>query len=48
MNNYQWISLLKDTSFIDEKVFDSIHADTDEIGKLLFSILKTTRINQKQ
>ena len=42
-----WLSLLKDTDFLDEKVFNSMFSDADEIGKILFSILKTTRINKK-
>lgn len=40
-----WLSLLKNTDFIDEKVFQSMHQDADEIAKILFSILKKTRIN---
>jgi len=40
-----WLSLLKDTGYIAEKTFNSIHADADEIGKILFSILKTTRLS---
>ena len=39
-----WLSLLKDTGYIDEKSFDSIYQDADEIAKILFSILKNTRI----
>lgn len=39
-----WLSLLKDTRYIDEKTFNSIYTDADEIAKILFSILKTTRI----
>jgi four helix bundle protein len=41
-----WLSLLKDTDYIDEKTFTSIHEDADELGKILFSILKSTRINK--
>jgi four helix bundle protein len=41
-----WLSLLKDTSYIDENTFLSMFLDADEIGKILFSILKTTRINK--
>lgn len=41
-----WLSLLKDTNFIDEKMFLSMFADADEIAKILFSIIKTTRINK--
>lgn len=40
-----WLSLLKDTNFIEESVFQSIFEDADELGKILFSILKTTRID---
>lgn len=40
-----WLSLLKDTGYIDSKAFQSIYQDVDEIGKLLFSIIKTTRID---
>jgi four helix bundle protein len=39
-----WLSLLHDTDFIDTKTYNSIHKDADEIAKILFSILKTTRI----
>lgn len=39
-----WLSLPKDTEFIDQKSFDSIYEDADEIGKILFSIIKTTRL----
>ncbi len=41
-----WLSLLKDTGYIEQKAFDSIYQDADEIGKILFSILKKTKINQ--
>jgi len=43
-----WLSLLKDTNYIDQTVFDSMFSDVDEIARLLFSILKTTRINKQQ
>ena len=43
-----WLSLLKDTEYIDLKSFDSIYRDADEIGKILFAILKKNRINQRQ
>jgi four helix bundle protein len=39
-----WLSLLKDTEYIEEKAFESIYSDADEIGKILFSIIKTTRM----
>ena len=41
-----WLSLLKDTGYIDTKSFNSIYQDADEIAKILFSILKTTRMNK--
>ncbi|NJN74313.1 MAG: four helix bundle protein [Limnothrix sp. RL_2_0] len=39
-----WISLLKDTNYFDEKSAHSLFQDVDEISKILFSILKKTRI----
>jgi four helix bundle protein len=42
-----WLNLLKDTAYIDNKTYTSIFTDSDEIGKILFSILKTTRIKKK-
>jgi len=42
-----WLSLLKDTSFIDNKTFQSIYLEADEIGKILYLILKSTRIRKK-
>lgn len=38
-----WLNLLKDTGYIDQKSFDSIYADVDEVAAILFSILKTTK-----
>ena len=40
-----WLTLLKDTGYMEQKAFESIYQDADEIAKILFSILKTTRIN---
>ncbi|TAE28294.1 MAG: four helix bundle protein [Cytophagales bacterium] len=40
-----WLCLLKDTGYIEEKVFDSMYRDADELAKMLFATLKTTRIN---
>ncbi len=40
-----WLSLLKETGYMDEKVFDSMHRDADELSKMLFSTIKATRIN---
>jgi four helix bundle protein len=38
-----WLSLLKDTGFIEERQYLSIHQDAEELSKIMFSILKTTR-----
>jgi four helix bundle protein len=44
-----WLSLLKDTDFIEEKVYQSMFVDADELGQLLFAILKTTkRVNSNE
>ncbi|RDB04958.1 four helix bundle protein [Runella aurantiaca] len=34
-----WLSLLKDTGYIEQKAFESIYNDADELAKILFSIL---------
>lgn len=41
-----WLSLMKDTQYIDEKIFQSMFDDADELAKILFSILKSTRMNK--
>ncbi len=38
-----WLELLKETSYINVNSFDSINKDCQEICKMLFSILRTTR-----
>ena len=38
-----WLMLLKDTSYITEKEFDSIIIDAEELIKMLVSIVKTTK-----
>ena len=38
-----WLSLLKDTSFIDQKVFKSMHDDADELAKILYTIINKSR-----
>ena len=42
-----WLSLLKDTQYIEQKAFDSIYGDADEVSRIIFSILKKTRIKPK-
>jgi TIGR02436 family protein len=39
-----WLSLLKETEFITERACSSLYKDGDELSKILFSILKTTRL----
>jgi len=39
-----WLSLLKETEFITESARSSLHKDADELSKILFSILRTTRL----
>ena len=41
-----WLSLLKDSNDIDREKFQDLFDKADEIAKILFSILKTTRINK--
>ena len=39
-----WLRLIKATTHIEEKIFASLLADVEELSRILFSILKTTRI----
>ena len=41
-----WLSLFRDTEYLMLSEFESLFADADEIAKILFSILKTTRIEK--
>jgi len=38
-----WLMLLKDSEYLDEKTFTSIHKDCDELISLLVSIVKTSK-----
>jgi four helix bundle protein len=38
-----WLSLLKDADYLENKAFESIYGDADEVAKMLFSIIKTSR-----
>ena len=40
-----WLMLLKDSDYLDEKTFASIHKDCDELIRLLVSIVKTAKEN---
>lgn len=43
-----WLCLLKDTGYLTEKEFESLHKDADELGNMLFSTLKSTnRVKQQ-
>ena len=42
-----WLNILKDTGYIDEKLFESLMADCKEIIALLVSIIKTSKRNAK-
>ncbi|CCQ59360.1 hypothetical protein CWATWH0402_2069 [Crocosphaera watsonii WH 0402] len=37
------LSLLKDTDYLENKAFESVYEDADEVAKMLFSIVKTSR-----
>lgn len=41
-----WLSLLKDTNYLIEKEYSCLASQAEEIAKMLFTILKTTRINK--
>ena len=43
-----WLMLLKDSGYIDENSFNSIHPENIEIIKLLVSIVKTSRLNNEK
>ncbi|MBR5113435.1 MAG: four helix bundle protein [Clostridia bacterium] len=40
-----WLELLHDTEYIDDKSFNSIYAENEEIIKLLVSIINSTKAN---
>jgi len=44
---HYWLRLLFATNFIEEKMYNSLITDCNEICKILFAILRTTRINKK-
>lgn len=41
-----WLEILKDTNFINEELFQLLHADCEELIKMLISTVKTTKNNQ--
>lgn len=42
-----WLRLLKDSDYIEEKDFETLFKLADELSKILYSILKSTRIKPK-
>lgn len=40
-----WLKLLNDTKYIDDKMFESLYCDCNEIHKMLTSIIVTTKNN---
>lgn len=43
-----WLELLHDTEYIDDKTFNSIHAEADAITAILASIVKSTKENTER
>ncbi len=41
-----WLHLLSDSNFISKEKAEVLIEDADELSKIMFSILKTTRINK--
>lgn len=41
-----WLNLLKDSDYLDSEKADSMILDADELSKIMFSILKSTRIDK--
>ena len=42
-----WLRLLKDSDYLEEEKFQSLFESADELSKILYSILKSTRIKPK-
>ncbi len=42
-----WIELLRETNYIEEEQFQRIHKDAIEIIKLVTSIIKTSKLNNR-
>ena len=43
-----WLKLLFATNYINKKMFDSLFKDCDELSRITFSIIKSTRANNKK
>jgi len=37
-----WLNLLRDTDYLTTAMFNSLHNDADELGKMLFTTLRST------
>ena len=42
-----WLRLFKDSEYLPEKKFAELFENADELSKIMFSILKSTRITSK-
>src|SRR5687767_2129692 len=42
-----WLNLLRDTNYLTIEISESLLKSADELGRILFAILKTTRIEPK-
>jgi len=42
-----WLDLLKETSLIETESHSSLHENADELSRILYSILKSTRIQSQ-
>ena len=40
-----WLELLHESEYLDDNTFNSIYNDTEELVKLLVSIIKSTKSN---
>ncbi len=38
-----WLSILRDTDYLEQKLFDSLHSDCKELIAMLVSTVKTTK-----
>lgn len=43
-----WLNLLKDSDYIESKIAMDLIIDADELSKIMFTILKTTRMAKNQ
>jgi len=45
---HYWLSLLRDSGYIDKKMYDSISPETEELIRLLVSSIKTAKRNREK